>query len=197
MDNNITIQEALKALNKISYEDWVASGHSWTMSEEDDILDPWRNEKKLQEGLNAVDWTNITPCDILYCETEIQHPDETPKRRPLLTLYKSGSADNPTVFGMQITTVPPSGGFRSKFKYKLQDWLQIGLIKQSYINYDHIVKNINDDIKLANHKKITNRDAKGLLSCLERDYDDLIQLGYKSQYDKELLDNFMITLRSI
>ena len=197
MGDKITIQEALEALDKINYEEWVASGHDWVVTDDDDVLDPWRNEKKLQEGLDVVDWTDIAPCDILYCETEVQHIGELQKRRPILALYKSGSENSPTVYGMQITSVPPGDGFRSRFKCKLQDWAEIGLIKQSYINYDHIVKNANDDIRKTNHMRITNRDAKGLLECLERDYDDLIQYGYSSLYNKELLDSFMITLKSI
>jgi hypothetical protein len=197
MNDKTTIQEALEELNKLDCKDHTLHENDWIISDEDNILDPWRNEKRLQEGLDVVDWTSIAPCDILYCATEVQHSNEIPKRRPMVALFKSGSADNPTVTGMQITTIPPGEGFRSKFKYKLRDWAQIGLVKQSYINYDHLVKNINDDIRNTNHMRITIKDAKGLLSCLERDYSDLIKYGYSSTYSKELLDTFITTLRSI
>lgn len=197
MDNKTIIQEALDELDKLDSKDNTLNENGWIISDDDDILDPWRNEHRLQEGLNVVDWTSVTPCDILYCATEVQHQGEFPKRRPMVVLFKSGGVNNPTVIGMQVTTVPPGDGFRSKFKYKLQDWAQIGLVKQSYINYDHLVKNINDDIRNTNNMRITSRDAKGLLGCLERDYEDLIQYGYSSSYNKELLDAFMTTLRSI
>ena len=94
----------------------------WIITEEDDILDPWCNGKKLQEGLDVVDWSTITPCDILYCETSVQHTWEETKRRPILVLYKSGMVDSPKVYGMKITTVPIGDGYRSKFKYELKDW---------------------------------------------------------------------------
>ena len=197
MNDKNKLQEALEELDKMSYEEFVSNGHGWIITDEDDILDPWRNEKKLQEGLDVVDWSNVFPCDILYCETEVQHAGEIQKRRPVLTLYKSGSAENPIIYAMQITSTPPNNGFRSKFKYKLQDWAKIGLKKPSYINYDHIVRNANSDIRNTNHMKITNRDVKGLLDCLERDYNDLIELGYKSSYDKELLDDFIMYLKNI
>lgn len=45
-DNNL--QEALEAMSKMDYEEWIASGHEWIISDEDDILDPWRNERKIQ-----------------------------------------------------------------------------------------------------------------------------------------------------
>lgn len=169
----------------------------WIITQEDDILDPWCNGKKLQEGLDVVDWSNITPCDILYCETSVQHDWEEPKRRPILVLYKSGTIESPTIYGMQITTIPTGAGYRSKFKYELQDWHTMGLRKKSYINYDHLVRNETNDIRNTNNARITRKDTKGLLECLERDYQDLIRLGYKSTYDRELLDDFIYYLNNL
>ena len=189
-----TIRDALDELNKLEEN---VNEYGWIISDEDDILDPWRNEKKLQEGMNVVDWSSIIPCDILYCETSVQHNWEDTKRRPILVLYKSGTANSPTVYGLQITTVPIGTGYRSRFKYELKDWREIGLRKQSYINYDHIVKNETDDVRKTNNARITKRDAKDLLECIERDYDDLIVLGYKSTHDRELLDDFIEYLRKI
>ena len=190
MDNN-EIKKVLNELNEFD-DNEVYNEYGWLITDEDDILDPWRNEKKLQEGLDVVDWTKVSPCDILYAETEVQHNTEIPKRRPLLTLYVNGNE----AFGLQITGTAPGTGFRSRFKYALKDWTKVGLRKPSYINYDHIVKNVTNNV-LTGYLKITQRDAKGLLECLERDYNDLIESGYKSTYDKELLDDFMIYLKHI
>ena len=165
------IREYLKKLEEID-----RYNEGWEVVDEDDILDPFTNSKKLNEGISAVDWSNVVPCDILYCETSVQHEGENFKRRPLLVMYKSGSADSPNVYGMQITTVPPSTGFRSKFKYELKDWRQIGLRAKSYINYDHIVKNVTDDVRKTNNATITKRDAEGLLEDIN---DARIQITQK------------------
>ena len=185
------IRDTLDDLKRIN------ESNGWSVVDEDDILDPWVNSKKLNEGISAVDWSSTTPCDILYCETSVQHDWESFKRRPLIVTHKSGSAESPTVYGMQITTVPPSGGFRTKFKYKLQDWRQIGLRAQSYINYDHLVSNVTDDVRKTNNATITRRDAKGLLEDIKTNYNDLVRLGYSSSRDKELLDDFINYLESI
>lgn len=194
MENENTIRQALEELEEL--EDNV-NEYGWIITDEDDCLDPWRNEKKLKEGLDVVDWSSVIPCDILYCETSVQHDWEELKRRPVLVLYKSGTIDSPKVYGLQVTSTPKGNGYRSKFKYELKDWREIGLRKPSYINYDHIVKNETNDIRNTNNARITKRDAKGLLECIEKDYEDLIRLGYKSTYDKELLDDFIDYLRAI
>lgn len=189
--NKQKLEEALNKLNEFDDNEYY-NEHGWLITEDDNFLDPWRNEKKLQEGLEVVDWAKVSPCDILYTETEVQHSDESAKRRPLITMYTTGNE----VYGLQITGTAPGTGFRSKFKYPMKDWSKVGLLKQSYINYDHIVKNVSDFVSTG-HFKITQRDAKGLLTCLERDYDDLIKRGYSSTYDKELLDDFIEYLKAI
>ena len=197
------IREYLKKLEDIDrVKDYLLRNNcsdinGWEIVEEDDILDPFINSKKLNEGVDAVDWSNVVPCDIIYCETSVQHDWESYKRRPLLVMYKSGSHNSPTVYGMQVTTVPPSVGFRTKFRYQLKDWRQIGLRAQSYINYDHIVSNVTDDVRKTSDAKITSRDAKGLLLDIKRNYNDLIRLGYSSSRDKELLDDFMAYLETV
>ena len=45
----------------------------WDVVEQDNILDPWVNQKKLDEGMSSVDWSSVSPCDILYCATSIQN----------------------------------------------------------------------------------------------------------------------------
>lgn len=186
------IREYLKKL-----EDIDICNEGWEVVDEDDILDPFINDKKLNEGMSSVDWTSVIPCDIVYCETSVQHDWESFKRRPLLVMYKSGSSDSPNVFGMQITTVPPSGGFRTKFRYKMQDWRKIGLRAQSYINYDHIVRNETDDVRKTNNATITREDARGLLRDISYNYNDLIRLGYSNSRDKELLDDFISYLKTV
>ena len=196
MTNNIS--EALKQLNLFEdFGDQIPNENGFIILDEDDVLDPWVNEKSLQEGVDSVDWSSVVPCNILYAETSVQHDFENPKRRPLVVAYKSGSADSPTVVGMQITTNAGNDTFRSKFRYKIEDWREIGLRKPSYINYDHFVKNVTDDIRVTNNATITKRDAKVLLSCIENDYDDLFRLGYSSSFDKELLDDFISYLKEI
>lgn len=191
-----TIQEALKDMRNDKLEESVSSG-GWIINEEDDILDPFINENKLSEGISAVDWSSITPCDILYCETSVQHAWESSKRRPLVVMYKGGTSKSPSVYGMQITTTSPSTGFRSKFKYKLQDWRQIGLRAESYINYDHLVHNVTNDVRKTNNSTITKRDAKGLLGDIKKNYGDLVRLGYSNSVDRELLDDFISYLETI
>ena len=191
-----TIQEALKDMRNEKLEENVSSG-GWIINEEDDILDPFINEKKLNEGISAADWSSIIPCDILYCETSVQHDWESNKRRPLIVMYKSGTSESPSVYGMQITTTPPSTGFRSKFKYKLQDWRQVGLRAESYINYDHLVHNVTDDVRKTNNATITKRDAKGLLGDIKKNYSDLVRSGYSNSVDRELLDDFISYLETI
>lgn len=187
-----SIRDSLKRLNKLDESD-----HKWEVVDQDDVLDPWVNDKKLHEGISSADWSSIVPCDILYCETSVQHFGESPKRRPLLVIYKSGSNDSPNVYGMQVTTVGPTDGFRAKFRYKLQDWRNIGLRQQSYVNYDHLVQNETDDVRKYAGLSITKRDAKGLLEDIKKNYNDLIRLGYRSSRDKELLDDFINYLESM
>lgn len=190
--------EALQQLNLIEdFGDQIPNEYGFIICEEDDILDPWVNEKKLNEGIDAVNWGKIYPCSVIYAESSVQHETEKTKRRPIVVAYKSGTNEKPQVIGMQITTVPSGDGFRSKFRYKMEDWREIGLRQQSYINYDHFVTNVNDDIRTTNNATITKKDALGLLSCIERDYSDLIKYGYASNFDKELLDDFISYLKSL
>ena len=53
MNDKTKLQEALEELDKMSYEEFVSNGHGWIITDEDDILDPWRNEKKLHGDYNA------------------------------------------------------------------------------------------------------------------------------------------------
>lgn len=192
------INEALKQLNLLEdFGDEVPNEYGFIVLDEDDILDPWANEKRLNGGLDVVDWSSIAPCNILYAETSVQHDFERTKRRPLIVAYKSGSAESPMVIGMQITKSQGGGSFRSKFRYKMEDWRDVGLRVQSYINYDHFVRNVTDDVRVTDNAAITRRDAKGLLSCIEKDYDDLVKFGYVSTFDKELLDDFISYLKEI
>lgn len=184
-------------LNELDTLDEGRDRYAWEIVDEDDILDPWRNEKKIQEGVEAVDWSSIVPGNILFCETSVQHFGEESKRRPLLVAYKGASKDSPIVYGMQITSKGPYGGFRNSFRYKLQDWQTIGLKKESYINYDHFVHNETDDIRKYGDVTITKRDVKGLLVEIKKNYNDLIRLGYNSPKDKEMLDEFIVYLGNL
>ena len=188
-----SIQEVIEELNKLDED---KDRYALEIIDEDDILDPWRNEDKIREGIEAVDWSSIIPCDILYYESSVQHSGEAKKRRPVLVAYKSVSTDS-TVIGMQITTKGPSGGFRNSFRYKLKDWAVVGLRQESYVNYDHFVHNETDDIRKYGDMSITKRDAKGLLEDIKKNYNDLIRLGYSSPKDKEMLDDFIGCLERI
>ena len=193
MDNN-NVREMIDELNKLDEDN---DRYAWEIIDEDDILDPWRNEKKIQEGIEAVDWSSIVPCDIVFCDTSVQHFGEVPKRRPLLVAYRSASEHSPIVYGMQITSKGPGDGFRNSLRYKLQDWKVIGLRRESYVNYDHFVHNESDDVRKYGGVSITSRDAKGLLEDIKKNYEHLIKLGYNSPKDKEMLDDFISYLEHI
>lgn len=186
------IAEALKKLDVI---DDSAERYAWIIDDADDVLDPSEHLKDLKEGISFDMWNSLMPCDVVYCKTSVQHSGETAKRRPMLFLYKTGSADSPLVYGMQITTVGPSGGYRTKFRYALQDWKSVGLAAPSYINYDHLIRNVDDDVSVYTRAWLTTRDAKGLLHDIETNYSDLIRLGYATPQDKQLLDNFIRYLK--
>ena len=68
--------EALEELKLLEdFGDQVPNEHGFIVLEEDDILDPWVNEKKLNEGIDAVNWGKIYPCSVIYAESSVQHPE--------------------------------------------------------------------------------------------------------------------------
>ena len=91
----------------------------------------------------------------------------------------------------------PGGGFRNSFRYKLKDWNVVGLRQESYVNYDHFVKNETEDVDRYGGYSITKRDAKGLLEDIKKNYEYLIKLVYSSPKDKEMLDEFIIYLGNL
>ena len=194
MDTKKSVQEALNEFERLEEN---VNEYGWIVDDQDDCLDPWNNQQDLEEGISQQDWSSITPCDIVFCNPEVQHRGETPKRRPVVVVYKSSAYKSPILYGMQVTTVAPGNSFRSKFKSEIKDWNLIGLNKPSYINYDHLVRNLDDDIRTRGQAWLTKRDAKTLLSNIERDYDDLILYGYSMPQDKRLLDGFIEYLRKI
>ena len=193
MDNK-NVREMIDELNKLDED---RDRYSLEIIDEDDILVPWSNEGKIREGIEAVDWSSIVPCDILYYESSVQHTGEVLKRRPVLVAYRGISSSPLIIHGMQITTKGPGGGFRNSFRYKLKDWNVVGLRQESYVNYDHFVKNETEDVDRYGGYSITKRDAKGLLEDIKKNYEHLIRFGYSSPKDKEMLDDFIYYLEHI
>ena len=194
MENENTVRQALEELEEL--EDNV-NEYGWIITDEDNCLDPWFGEDKEDDQALNESIGILSPCDIVFCSSEVQHVGEKPKRRPVVVVCQTGASSSTLFYGMQITSTPPGNSFRNKFKSEIKDWKLVGLKNQSYVNYDHFVRNLDDDIRTNGRAWLTKRDSKELLKNIEKDYDDLIRLGYSMQQDRNLLDRFIEYLRKI
>jgi len=191
-----TLDNALKDLDRIDADSSIYEG--WEISDEDDSLCVSINT--LNEFLSREQVDGIQPLDVIYCSAEVQHQGEEEKRRPMLAVVSTGSYEHPVIRGMQITHVAPKPDkYRTQFRYELKDWEKMGLNEKCYVNYDHLVDNMTDDINFgsANNQErrepmsLTNRDARALGEELLENYSELLRLGYRTDKDRRILDYFM------
>lgn len=195
-----TVSDALEDLDTIDSPDERADKNGWIVIDEDNCLDPFSSIDYLKEDLDKEEFSSVHPCDIIYCRTEVQHLDEPIKSRPMVDIIAVDYNGVQKVKGFQITGEPAKeGGYRNQFRYPLKDWSIVGLNKPSYVNYDHIVSNVDQHINFGTTGKqfITKRDAKGLLEAILANYDELLRLGYSSPTDQSILKYFITELKRI
>lgn len=188
-------EKMMKRLNE-----QLGESGGWEICDADDVLDPMWDSTQLNESLSEEELKSIKPCDIVFCMATNNDDWRFYKKRPLLVAFSGSLNTTPILYGFPVTTVPSDPAKpHTKFRYALKDWAEVGLAKQSYINYDHFVRNLDDDINFGNkgHFGITKRDAKGLAYALEMSYQDLVALSYKTPEQQKLLDDFINTLEAL
>lgn len=188
-------EEMLKRLDEQFDENY-----GWEMSDQDDVLDPLWDPDRLTESLSEEDIKSIKPCDIIYCMASTENDWKFYKTRPMLVVFTGNVSSIPVFYGFQLTTVDPDPEKpKTKFRYAVKDWAEVGLHRPSYINYEHFVRNINNDVSLAEngHFGITKRDVKGLAHAIEMNYMDLLACSYTTPDKQKLLDDCISMLEAI
>ena len=157
---------------------WIISKEDDDLVENLDVLDENTFEYLIKKRI----YQNIDTFSVITAEAPTQHPNEDRKIRPCMVVMKK---ENGKIAAFQITSVGPTGDKRSSNKSPIS-YKRYGLVKPSYINYDHFVFVDQNHLNKDMGTELSFSDIENLYENIINNYERLITYSFKGDFKKDL-----------